>query len=158
MNTSYRKPAAPQSLVDAPVPGPAVAMTVEVAVNGETHTSVGCALLGPGRDYMTRDDAVEVANGFGDAVTCTVSDQYETMLALVNDFPTASLDPTAKHLLAVERTQDDYRQQVEDWKRLLDEAGLEPCDKCGGAGGWKGWPGFTCYDCGGSGTQEREES
>lgn len=152
--TTYRKPTPPQQLRDVPAEGNAVVFTVTMTLpTGETKTAYSSALLGPGRDYMTREDALAVCIST-ECVTSTVSKEYDTISALVADFPEALLDGTAKRLLAAERTINGYRQEVAEWESRLKAAGVEPCEKCGGAGGWKGWPGFTCYDCGGSGVQD----
>lgn len=150
-NHMHRKPTAPTALVDAPADGPSVAMTV--TIEGYDHAVTSCALLGPGRDHLTREDALAVANEFQHPVSCDVSKQYETVLELVNDFPQAHLNGTARRMLAAERVQDDYRKAVAQWEADVAAAGLEPCGRCGGAGGWKGWPGFTCYGCGGAGVE-----
>jgi len=161
--SQHRKPIAPPALIDEPVAGPSVAITIAVVTPDEQiTTAVSCALLGHGRDYVTRDDALVVAAQFNasDApITCSVSEQFETVLDLVTAYPSANLDGTAKRMLAGERARDEYRQAVAAWEAEIAAAGFEPCGKCGGAGGWKGWPGFTCYDCGGSGVEEqRDES
>lgn len=152
---NFRKPTAPQSFHDAPAEGPAIVFTIKMTLpTGETKTAYGSALLGPGRDYLTREDAL-TAKIETDTIATEVSEQYETISALVADFPDASLDPTAKRLLAVERQRDGYLAEVAAWGARLADAGVEPCDRCGGAGGWRGWPGFTCYGCGGSGVEEK---
>jgi hypothetical protein len=146
-------------VVDAPAEGPAVALTIESVEPGAFPTTVSCALLGPGRDHLTREDAVSAARTMSTAglIRVTVSEEYATISALVAEHPTAKLDPTARRLLAAERARADYAAAVDAWGEELEAAGLRPCERCGGDGGWKGWPGYTCYRCNGSGCEPLSE-
>jgi hypothetical protein len=131
--------------VDAPVEGEACVFHIVMTSNGTTQAVAASALLGPGRDYLTMDDArLALLNVDNDTVkiASTLHGPYATISDLLSSFPDAKLEGTAKRLLAVE------------WLRGVEAAGLEPCDRCGGEGGWKGWPGYTCFSCGGHGTQE----
>jgi hypothetical protein len=151
--SDLRKPPAPTALHEPPVPGPACVFII--TLDGHEGTNYGCSLLGPGRDHLTHDDAVAAARSFVAPVSCTVSKVYDTIAALVADYPGAYLDGTARRLLAAERAQDEYDEAVAAWRARLEAAGLEPCDRCGGVGGWRGWPGYTCYRCKGAGVDPK---
>lgn len=151
------KPAAPRGLTDAPVEGDACVFHMIIEAEKTPPVIDSVALLGPGRDYMTMEDAEKALVNFENEhgkITSTLHGPYSTMTALVADFPEAKMEGIAKRLLAAEQARDGYRAEIAEWEARVEAAGLEPCDRCGGAGGWVGWPGFTCYDCGGRGTQE----